>query len=59
MKKYKTYSFNINIEKAEIERETKHFVVLENGRRDAKFSDYCRYYDTFNEAKDYLIKRTE
>ena len=42
------------IEKAEVERETESSVWI-GGRRSAKISSYECYFDTFGEAKSYLL----
>lgn len=52
--KYKTI-FNSRIEKVEIEKETNFFVFFKNGRRDGKRTEWQSYFDSFQEAKDFLI----
>lgn len=54
MFKYKTWCSEIK--KVEYIKETQHFVTLQNGVREAKCSDMLCYFDTYKEAKDYLIK---
>ena len=43
------------IRKLEIKKETDKFIVFEDGRRAAKKSDWCSYFNTFEEAKQWLI----
>ena len=43
------------IRKLEIKKETDSFIVFKDGTRSAKNSSYCSYYDTFEEAKQWLI----
>jgi hypothetical protein len=60
MIKYKTFSYGIEIQKIEIERETGQTVWYSNGRviiQDRKHSDYHNYYDSFEDAKQSLITR--
>lgn len=52
------------IKKAHIKRSTDKMVVLENGRREAKVSDYYFYTKNFDEVKkhvlnDYIFKRNK
>lgn len=59
MKKFRTW--HDQIEEIEVIRETEKFVVVPSGlkgeRRDAKRSEYTNYFDTWQEAKDFLIDR--
>lgn len=62
MIKYKTrfpiYNKANPIEEVEVSRETKScvFIVGIHGeRREAKVTDYARYFDTKQQAKDFLI----
>ena len=66
--KYKVTKYRLNsIEAQEIERETDKSVWYShegyNGklheRRELKISDYCSWFDTFQEAKAYVIKKRE
>ena len=43
------------IKKVEVKRETAAFVVFDGGRRDAKNSGSCRYFDTFEEAASVMV----
>ena len=58
--KFKYRAWNDEIEKIEIERETKHFVVLAikgfdgKNMREAK-DGFRRYFETWQEAHQYLI----
>jgi hypothetical protein len=56
MKRYKT-TRSIKIEIIEIERETEKQIVLKNGTRESKISECGRYYDTFETAREFLLKR--
>ena len=44
------------IKKVEIEKETDKTVVID-GRRNHKQSEWYFFWDTFDEARDYLIKK--
>jgi len=55
--KYLT-KFN-RVEKVEVAGETDHFVKLLNGRKEAKQSDWCSYFDSFDDAKNYLIDKAQ
>ena len=57
MIKYLT-KFN-RVEKVEVAGETDHFVKLLNGRKEAKQSDWCSYFDSFDDAKNYLIDKAQ
>jgi hypothetical protein len=57
MFKYKTGS--TKIEKVEVAGETDHFVKLLNGRKEAKRSDWSNYFDSFDNAKNYLLEKAE
>jgi len=60
MKKYMTRAawYNQPIQAVEVENETDCFVVI-NGRRRKKRSDYCNYFNTYDEAKAFLRQRAE
>ncbi|AUS01773.1 hypothetical protein NVP1291O_59 [Vibrio phage 1.291.O._10N.286.55.F6] len=45
-----------SISEIEIESETKKFVNLKCGRREAKLSEFKCYFDTREEAKQHLVK---
>lgn len=59
MIKYKTGGWNSLIEKIEVLRESEKFVFLEGfqGRpfREAKRSSYHNYFDTWDEAFDFIL----
>ncbi len=55
MFKYRTWS--AGIDKVECRNETEKFVTLINGNRTSKQSSLFYYFDTYKEAKDYLIKK--
>ncbi len=54
MIKYRTINTANEIFQVEIEKETEHQIVF-NGRRSNKMSDYDCFFNTFEEAKQYLI----
>jgi len=58
MKKYKTDDYHNTIEAIEFERETKHFIWIDN-RRFAKRSSYECYFDAFEEAKKHLLENAK
>ena len=59
MKKYKTSgTWRARIEVVKIERETEQSVWIK-GRRNAKRTEYDCYFDTWDEAKAYLLKQAE
>lgn len=55
MKKYRTWLGEI--EEIDVIRETDKFVYKNSERRDAKRSDRINYFDTWTEARDFLIDR--
>lgn len=57
MHKYKTTSFS-GITSVEIERETDSSVYI-NGRRRSKRSEYEDYFDTWEEAHEFLTRRAQ
>lgn len=57
MIKYRTYLQRI--ETVEIARETEKQVVLMGGRRSNKIGDYEGYFDTWDQAKQHLLDKTE
>jgi len=66
MIKYKEYRTNGEIEKTKAIKETKNFIYLvadtewfPGGRKEAKESDYHKYFDTFNDAKEWVIKKLD
>jgi hypothetical protein len=58
MVKFKTKNLWNTIQKVEIERETDSYVWI-NGYRSRKKSEYECFFDTFIEAKEFLIKKAE
>lgn len=60
IKKYITGSYSELIKTVELERETEHTIWFKdkNGKGDScrKQSSYSRVFDTFQEAKDYLLE---
>jgi hypothetical protein len=57
--KYVTGGFGKHpIEQVEVERETTASVWI-NGSRNAKVSDWKNYFDTWDEAKQYLLNQAE
>lgn len=53
--KYRTDGWRKLIDIVEVERETGSSVWI-NGRRNAKTTDYHCYFDSFEDAKSYLLK---
>ena len=55
MTKYKAYYYSRpEVEKVEVEKETESSVWIQ-GRREVKETQYSAFFDTFQEAKDFLI----
>lgn len=54
--KYLAYrrTWGVKIEQIEVERETEKFVWID-GRRNAKKSEYENYFDSFDDAKKFLM----
>ena len=50
-------SWGIEIEKIKIIKESEKSVWTEYGRRELKWSEWRKYFDTFEEAKNHLIKK--
>jgi hypothetical protein len=64
MKKYRAWASAGDIQEVEVLRETEHFVILPSRsssyRREAKRTeDYYCFFDTWQEAKDYMIAKVE
>jgi len=59
MKKFRTW-YNSEIDEVEVIRETAKYVILaSDGRRWAKRTeDYYNFFDTWQEAKTFLIEQT-
>lgn len=64
MIKYMVSRWKITIESVEVIKETEKFVVLARNnafgtgtRREAKVSDYCRYFDSWGDAHQYHVDR--
>jgi hypothetical protein len=53
------YFLQAEIEAIEIVEETKKFLVLPDGRREAKTSRNCEYHNTWAEAHAALLKKAE
>lgn len=58
MKKYRTATWGKLIEAVDVDRETEASVWV-NGRRNGKRTEYHSYFDTFAEAKQYLLDIAE
>lgn len=56
MIKFKT-GYNFSIQEVEVAGETPKFVKLKCGRKEAKFSDYGCYFDSFDDAKAFLMDK--
>ncbi len=59
MIKFKASTIGNRIEKVEVVGETECFVKLPNGRKDAKRSEWQNYFDSFDDAKNYLIDKAQ
>jgi hypothetical protein len=59
MIKYRCFARGCNIEKVDVVSQTERFVKLSNGRKDAKRSSGYNYFDSFDEAKEFLIEIAE
>jgi hypothetical protein len=62
MKKFKARknSYGSNpIQTVEIQKETEKMVVLMNGQRELKKSSYEQYFDSWDEAKQFLVSKAE
>ena len=57
MTKYKVKSRSNDIEKIEVARENLKSVILLDGRRRGKCSEFERYYDTLKEAQWYIANK--
>lgn len=64
MIKYKASAWRNTIEAVEVAKETEKFVVIASNnafgtgtRREAKTSDYCRYFDSWGDAHQYHVDR--
>lgn len=55
MIKYRVDYYIYKIDRINIERETSHSIIYENGRKDRKVSKYLSYHDTFEDAKLFLM----
>jgi len=58
IKKYKATRYS-GVELKHFVRETEKFLVSENGRRDAKSSEYTCYFDTFEQAKNHFMNMVD
>lgn len=62
MKKYKTGGWKELIEECDALRETEHFVYLKGSlgeRRVAKRGEYDNYFNSWEEAHNFLLERAE
>lgn len=60
MIKYKTSNYGVEIERVEVVRESAQCVWINVGhreRRESKSSEWATYHDTWQHAKDFLVKR--
>jgi len=46
---------DLNIERVEVSRETAKMVFFDSGRREAKQSDWFRYFNTWEEAHNHVL----
>ena len=58
MIKYKTGGWQVKIKEVEVDKETEKCVWI-RGRRNSKLSSYESYFDSFSDAKVFLINRKE
>jgi len=54
---FRTGGCKILIEPVEIERTTEHQVVLIDGRMESKASGYYNWFETFDDAKAFLVSQ--
>jgi glutathione peroxidase-family protein len=47
------------VEKVDVAGETEHFVKLLHGRKEAKKSDWVSYFDSFDDAKKFLLDKAQ
>jgi len=59
MIKYSVDATSCCIEQVDVTRETKGFVFLKSGHRVAKRSGYTNYFNSFNDAKEFLISSVD
>ena len=57
MLKYKTDNWHCEIEEVEVIKETEKQVIKKDGRKSAKISEYECFFDTFEEATQYLTEK--
>lgn len=57
MIKYRLIWYKNEIKEIEVKRETAKFIYLTNGERVSKETEFCSFYNSFNEAKESLVKR--
>ena len=59
MIKYKAILSLARIDKIEIAKETEKTVFLSNGRKANKVSDYASWHDTWEDARQHLLREAE
>ena len=59
MKKYRAITYLRKVEPVEVQKETEKFVVLANGRKESKITENVGYFDTWKEAKAFMIDRVK
>lgn len=58
MERFKVIEWRKNsIEKVEIIKESEHFVWINEKQREGKKTNYHIYFDSYNDAKQYLINK--
>lgn len=59
MIKYVAVEYLSKVEIGEVESETSKYVTLKNGRREKKLTESTKICDSFEEAKAWLIEKSE
>lgn len=60
MEKFKVIEWRTKpIEKVEIIKESEHFVWIKKDVREAKNTKYHQYFDSYSEAKAYLVQKQD
>lgn len=57
--RYPSLSREVHIEEIVVERITEKHVFFNNGQCAPRFSEFCAFFETFNEAKSWLVKYKE
>lgn len=57
MKKFRAWIGKVY--EIEVESETAHYVTIKGGRREKKLTEDAAIFDTFEEARDWLVEQEE